>query len=153
MKATISRLNIEIFGEIDTSAQDNIDAIEDGATDEMENLLQGLALGDDEVPPTVDRPSPQRDLSDSEADPLSRASSPLAALSRSPSPDPPKTAKVAARSSGRRAAETANVPLATPPVPKPAGKAKKSKLVAVSEQTLSDMVPVQASKRKKPAGR
>lgn len=125
MEENVQYLNTEVFGELDQSAQDNLDLNDDGdeAEDELENLLEGLALDadeDEEVPPIVNIPSPPRDVT--EAAPLSRASS---------SPDHLSSARP------RRAAKTVDVPLATPPVAKkpPAKKSKTAEHVAVLEGT------------------
>lgn len=151
MKENIAYLNAEVFGAPGKSAQDSGDDSEDETGDEMQNLLEGLALDedeDDEAPPTVDIPSPPRDLT--EAAPRSRANSPLGHLSRTPLPDPPATAIVAASSSTRRAAETADVPLATPPALKAAAKkGKKSRPAGVPEGTLPDAVPARITRRNK----
>lgn len=127
MRETILYLNTEIFGETG-SAQDDLDDSEDDAGDEVQKLLEGLALDeDDEAPPTVDIPSPPRDLT--EAAPLPGASSPLDYPSRTSSAD---------------------APLATPPVPEKTGKrSKKVTSVAVSEGTLPDTAPAKKTRSKK----
>lgn len=139
MQGTISYLNAQIFGGIVNSAGDNPDGGEDEAVDELDELLEGFAFDEDEeAPPTVVRPHIPRDLT--EAAPFSRAPP----LSRSPSPVPSRTAKVAAGSSTHRVAQTADV---TPPVPKKAPtKVNKSKRPPDSD-TVSGAAPAKGTRK------
>lgn len=151
MRENIAYLNRKIFGDAAKSALDNRDGGGDEAGDELEDLLDGLALDEeeeeeeDEAPPTIDMPSPPRDIT--EVAPLSRASSPLDHLSRSPSPDLPETAEVVASSSARRATKTADMSLAMPPTTKKVRTQRKTtEPIAVSKGMLPAAAPVRAAR-------
>lgn len=135
MKSTISYLNTEIFGETVNLVGDDPSGGGNEVEDELSKLLAGfagIAVDENEEPLAA---------------PFSRASS-LDTRSNTPSPVPPPTAKVAARSSTRRVAETADVPLATPPLPKRGrGEANKSKRGHDSEGTVPGAAPSEATKK------